>query len=130
MEICTSRFPNTYLGLVMPLLRASNIMGIPISKSLVLAERWTKLDASNPARSFTAPSTMSWPYPAGRNPEDDDTWNPYIIIVADNEGKEYGDILKHKQDFIEAALDTISNYKPDVKEELRKELKWDRKAVR
>ncbi|KAF5392973.1 hypothetical protein D9757_001141 [Collybiopsis confluens] len=55
-------------------------------RRLVLAERWVKLDPSNPAKLFTAPSTMSWPYPAGRNPEDDETYTPYIIINADNEG--------------------------------------------
>ncbi|KAF5364842.1 hypothetical protein D9757_011280 [Collybiopsis confluens] len=110
------RTPIYLLGLVTSVPRASEIMGASTSERLVLTERWVKLDPSNPARLFTAPSTMAWPYPAGRNTEEDET--PYIIIVADKEGKEYPNLLKHKPEFVEAALDVISNHDPEVKEEL------------
>ncbi|KAF5379629.1 hypothetical protein D9757_009203 [Collybiopsis confluens] len=122
------RTPAYTLGIVMPSSRVAKMFTEPPIQGMVLQRRWQKLEPSA-VRSCGSPRII-WPFSAGRKPDPEARFDPYLLIVADNTGKQYANILKNKPDFVETALDVISNYNKELKEELRTEMKWYRRTSR
>ncbi|KAF5379632.1 hypothetical protein D9757_009206 [Collybiopsis confluens] len=119
--------PAYALGIVMPSSRIAKMFTEPPIQCMVLQRRWRELEPSA-VRSCGSPKVMVWPFSAGRKPDPEARFDPYLLIVADNARNQYANILKNKPDFVETALDVISNYDKELKEELRTEMKWYRRT--